>query len=129
MRRLVAFVALVLVALGLELSTQTITLTISRMSAGIQAVFAGVDFFLPKSRFIIGLVFVVGGLVLAVLLLWAGRARKSVGIVGSSCPNCGSRTRRVRRKRSQRLLSLLVGQRIARRKCETCGWIGLALRD
>ncbi len=129
MRRLLGFVAFVLVALGLELSTQTITLTISRMSAGIQAVLGGVDFFLPKSRFVIGLVFVVAGLVLAVLLLWAGRARRSVGTVGSACPSCGGRTRRVRRTQSQRLLSVLVGQRIARRKCETCGWIGLALRD
>ena len=129
MRRLLAFVALVLLALGLELSTQTITLTISRMSAGIQALLAGVDFFLPKGRFVIGLVFVAGGLALAVLLVWAGRARHSVGTVGSSCPNCGNRTRRVRRTQAQRLLSLLVGQRIARRKCETCGWIGLALRD
>jgi len=128
-RRLLAFVSLILILLGLELSTQTLSLTVSRMSAGIEAALAGVEFYVPTARFVVGLVFVGAGLVLWAMLVWARRTRASVGSVGSACPNCGSQTRRIKRKRWQRFVSTLGGQRIARRKCETCGWIGLALRE
>lgn len=129
MRRLLAFVSLVLILLGLELSTQTLSMTVSRMSAGIEAALAGVEFYVPTARFFFGLMLVGAGLVLWAMLFWARRTRVSVGSVGSACPSCGSHTRRIKRKRWQRFVSALGGQRIARRKCETCGWIGLALRE
>ncbi len=129
MRRLLAFVASVLVVLGLELSTQILTLTISRITAGVRAIMAGAEFYVPTGRFVVGLVFVIAGLVLFGLLVWSGGVHPRVGAVGAVCPNCGGRTQRVRRRRWQRLFSLLVGRAIARRRCETCGWVGLALRD
>jgi len=46
--------------------------------------------------------------------------------VGDGCPNCGNVTRRVKRREWQRLLSALLGERLMRRRCETCGWVGLS---
>ncbi len=129
MRRLLAFVSLVLVLVGLELSTQALTLTLSRMSAGIEAVLAGVEFYVPTARFVLGVVLLVVGLVFGALLFWGSRTRMAVGSTGGTCPSCGSHTRRVKRKRWQRFASVLTGQKISRRKCEACGWIGLAVRE
>ncbi len=57
MRRLLAFVALLLLALGLELFTQTLSLTISRLGAGITAIRSGMAFCAPARRFVVGAAF------------------------------------------------------------------------
>lgn len=128
MRRGFGFVTLVLVVLGLELSTQGVTLVLARIRAGLGAVFAGAEFHVGAGRFLIGLLLLLAGLVMLGLMAWSARAQAHVAVVGSTCPQCGNDTRRVKRKEWQKLLSYVWGERLTRRRCETCHWTGLSLR-
>ena len=128
MRRTLAFISLALTLVGLELSTEAISLTLSRLKAGFGAILAGAEFHVPAFRFEVGVFALLLGIVLAALLLWSARARVEVRAVGHLCPNCGGPTRRVKRRKRHKLLSVVMGESIARRKCETCGWVGLSLR-
>ncbi|MGD8319808.1 MAG: hypothetical protein PVJ02_05125 [Gemmatimonadota bacterium] len=129
MRRGLAFLALASVVVGLELSAETVSLTLARLHAGISAVLSGVEFHVSALRFLLGLVLVALGLSMSVLLTLSVRQRRSVVAVGPACPRCGNRTRRVKRSGMQRLLAALLGEGMTRRKCDTCGWVGLSLRS
>jgi hypothetical protein len=128
MRRGIAFVSLLLVLMGLELSTEAISLVVERIAGGLSALVGGTEPRLPGFRFVAGLGALVVGLGLWILLIWSGRKGHGVDTSGDACPQCGADTRRVRRRGWQRLLAVLVGERMTRRKCETCGWVGLSLR-
>ncbi len=128
MRRGMAVISVVLVLLGLELSTQAVTLIFARFGAGLQSIVAGVEFHVSPVRFGTGVLILGLGLALWLLLLWSGQVRDAVNSVGSSCPACGNKTRRVKRRGWQRVLSFMLGQRLTRRTCEVCGWNGLSLR-
>lgn len=128
MRRGLAFVALVLVLLGLEMSTEALTLVVQRLSSGFASLAAGVEFQVGAFRFLAGVVALLLGLTVWVLMLWSARKRGAVASIGGTCPQCGEETRRVKRAGWQRLLSALLGERLTRRKCDTCGWVGLSLK-
>lgn len=128
MRRGLAFTSLLLLLAGLELSTEAISLVFDRLGAGFGALLAGTEFHVTGLRFGFGVTFLAVGLALWVLLIWSASQRHDVASVGTTCPQCGNRTRRVKRKEWQRLLSAVLGERLSRRKCETCGWNGLSLR-
>jgi hypothetical protein len=128
MRRGLAFVSLVLVLLGLELSTEAITTVAARIAEGLSALLGGTEARLSGLRVVAGLVVLALGLGLWILLIWSGRKRRMLSMEGEECPQCGSRTRRVRRRGWQRLLGALLGEHMTRRKCETCGWAGLSVR-
>lgn len=128
MRRSLAFISLALILVGLELSTEALSLTFSRLKAGVGAILAGAEFHVPAFRFEVGVGALVLGLVVAISLLWSARARVEVRAVGHMCPNCGSQTRRVKRRKRHKLLAIMMGENIARRRCETCGWVGLSMR-
>lgn len=128
MRRGLVFMALALAVVGLELATEGVTLILARLQTGFNALLAGVEFHVGAGRFAVGLVFLLVGLGLSILLAWSARAQAKVAVVGSTCPQCGNETRRVKRKEWQRLLSAVLGERLTRRRCETCHWTGLSLR-
>ena len=128
MRRGLATASLMLVLLGLELSTEALSLMLARFNSGFQALAAGVEFHVSPVRFGAGILALGFGLALWLLFLWAGKLKDAVGSVGSSCPDCGNKTRRVKRREWHRLLSLMLGQRLTLRKCEICGWNGLSAR-
>ena len=128
MRRSLAVVSLALILIGLELSTEAISLIFSRIEAGFGAILAGAEFHVPAFRFELGVVALVIGLGLAVVLYWSARASVEIRAVGHMCPHCGSQTRRVKRRKRHKLLSVIMGEHIARRRCEVCGWVGLSLR-
>jgi len=128
-QRGLAFISLGLTLLGLELSTEVISLTFSRLSAGVNAISNGVEFHVTTLRFVAGVGALGTGIVLWLMLMWLAHERKSVGAVGQLCPECGSSSRRVKRKRKHRLLSSLMGRRLTRRHCDVCGWSGLSLGD
>lgn len=129
MRRVLLVVTVVLLTVGLELSTEGVTLVLARLGAGLEAIRSGVEFHVSPVRFGVGVLFLGFGLALSILLVWAGQLRRAVGSVGGVCPDCGNRTRRVKRKTSHKLLSIMLGERLARRTCEVCGWNGLSMRS
>lgn len=129
MRRGLVFVSLTLVLLGLELSTEALTLVARRLGAGAAAMAAGAQFHVPAFRFVVGVAGLALGLVLSGLLLWSSQRRDAVTAVGDLCPRCGNETRRVRRREWQRLLGVLLAERTTRRRCQTCGWLGLSLKN
>lgn len=129
MRRGVTGIALLLIFLGLELSTEALTLVVERLGTGFRAVLEGAEFEVSAPRFLIGVAGLVLGAVLLALSAWAGRKRQEVESVGAACPQCGNETRRVKRREWQRLLSALLGERLTQRKCDTCGWVGLSLKQ
>ncbi|MEQ8330351.1 MAG: hypothetical protein RH859_07830 [Longimicrobiales bacterium] len=128
MRRGMWILAVLLMVGGLELATEGVSLFLARIQAGFAALGAGVEFHATPGRFLSGVGFLVAGAGLAALLAWSDRAQARVSVVGSACPQCGAETRRVKRKEWQRLLSALLGERLTRRRCETCHWTGLSLR-
>jgi predicted RNA-binding Zn-ribbon protein involved in translation (DUF1610 family) len=127
LRRSLAFISVALILVGLELATQVVSLIFDRLRAGVGAVLAGAEFQISALRFEAGVFTLLVGLTLGVVLLWSARARVGVRAVGHLCPNCGSHTRRVKRRKRHRLLSVVMGESIARRACQTCGWVGLSV--
>lgn len=127
MRRGLVLVSLLLVLLGLELSTEAVTVVAERLVAGVSALLGRTESGLPGFRFVGGLVALASGMGLWILLGWSARRRGAVGAEGDACPQCGGETRRVRRRGWQRLLGTLLGERTTRRKCGTCGWVGLSV--
>lgn len=128
MRRRLVLASLGLALAGLELSTRAVSLAVARLGAGAQAVLAGVPFQVGAGRFLLGVVLLLGGLVLGALTLWSSQVWRGVTGVGRRCPECGERTRRLRRRRLHRVVSALIGERLTRRSCERCGWSGLSLK-
>lgn len=129
MRRTLAIISLTLILIGLELSTGAISFTVTRLGDGAAALFAGSAFRISALRYGVGLLTIIMGVLVWAVLFWSARARTGVQAVGHTCPKCGSETRRVRRKRRHRLLAMLMGEALARRQCESCGWVGLSLRS
>lgn len=127
-RRALVFLSVFLVVTGLEMATEAVSLVLGRLRLGLSALATGSEFHISSLRFSVGFASVVVGLVLVVLLAWSELRRREVATVGSNCPRCGNPTRRVKRREWQRLLSALLGERLTRRRCETCGWSGLSLR-
>lgn len=127
-RRALAFISVFLLVTGLEMSTEAISLVLARLRLGLTAILTGSEFHISAMRFSVGFASMLLGMVFLVLLLWSELRRQEVATVGSACPQCGNPTRRVKRREWQRLLSTLLGERLTRRHCETCGWSGLSLR-
>lgn len=128
MRRGLAFTSLFLFLVGLELSTEGISLILTRLRTGVGALLAGAEFHVSGARFTVGLVSLSLAVVIWGLLAWSSSQLGGIATVGPICPQCGNRTRRVKRKEWQRLLALVLGERLTRRRCETCGWTGLSLK-
>ncbi|MFQ5536988.1 MAG: hypothetical protein ACE5GJ_06005 [Gemmatimonadota bacterium] len=128
MRRGLAVLSLLLILIGLELSTEAVSLVVSRVEAGVTALRSGVGFQVGAPRFLIGLGMVTVGFGIWMLFIWSARVRRAVTAAGRLCPQCGGETRRVKRRKWHRLLAVLLGHRITRRKCEVCGWVGLSHR-
>ena len=126
MRRVMVFFAVVTLLAGLELSTELVTLFTARLGAGTRAIFSGVEFHVAPVRFVVGLISLVVGVVTWGALAWSGRMAAKVNSVGSICPDCGNKTRRVKRKEWHRFLAMLIGRELTRRRCEICGWHGLS---
>ena len=128
MRRGLATVSLILVMLGVELSTQALSLMLDRFSSGFQAIVSGVDFHIAPVRFGSGILVLGLGVALWMIVIWSGQVKDAVSSMGTVCPDCGSPTRRVKRRWWHRLLSFVLGHGLTKRKCEICGWNGLSSR-
>jgi hypothetical protein len=127
MRRGLSLLPGVLVLVGVELSTEAVSVALARIRSGVLAVLSGVEFYLPKMRFGAGLLALALGMVLWGLLLWAAWQRRVLASMGRACPACGGDTRRVSRTEPQRWLGALMGEQVTRQACANCGWTGLSL--
>jgi hypothetical protein len=92
----------------------------------VQAVSTGGEFVIAKPRYLIGCALLLAGVGVVAGVLWAEAARKRIVPDGSSCPNCGTQTKRVRRRKRHRILSRVLEASVTRRRCARCGWSGLA---
>lgn len=117
-----------LTILGLELSTKIVSLAAGRVSSGFSAIANGLEFHVSTGRFLTGVAMLVIGLSCAGLGVWLTKAEVSVTAVGEACPACGGETQRVKRRRTHKLLSTLMGHRLTRRRCDVCSWSGLSVR-
>jgi len=129
MRRGIAFSSVFLLLVGLEMSTEGLSLILARLRSGVMAVVGGVPLHVSETRFVLGAAFVLVGLTLWLLLVWSARRRRHVATMGGTCPQCGNQTRRVKRSGGQRLLSVIMGEHFTRRHCDTCGWSGLSTKN
>ena len=126
MRRPLTVVAVALILFGTEVATGAVSVAAVRMWAGFVASLTGTEFVISGPRYVTGALFTLAGGVLFGVMLWAERAQGEIRTEGSVCPNCGTQTKRVRRRKRHRILSRILETGVTRRSCERCGWSGLA---
>jgi hypothetical protein len=124
-RRGLRYVSAAFILAGLELSTSAVGFALARLRAGASAILAGVETGTGTLRYFAGVGALSLGLGMAIVVYWSARLERVVAR-GGLCPACGARTDRVKRRPWHRWLSLLMGQRLTRRRCVACGWTGLA---
>ncbi len=125
MKRVLEIVALILLVAGVEFSTEAVSHALGRLALAYHGILAGGEPGVSLPRFFAGVGMVVTGAGLLTLDLWARAYARFVGR-GKACPNCGGKTERVKRRVRHRVLAWVLGERVTRRKCKTCGWSGLA---
>ena len=128
MRRTTPFLAIGLVVLGLELSTEAASATAARLSSGFQDVVVGVESLVSPTRFVAGVSMLALGLVVGVVQMILEGAEGRVSAVGGTCPVCGRQTERMKRKTLHRMLSTFMGRKLTRRRCGECHWTGLSVK-
>ena len=126
MRRPLTVAALGLMLLGLEVATQAVSVVAVRLWVGFTASFSGNQSVVSGPRYVTGVLLAVAGGVLLAVLFWADQAQGEIRTEGSICPNCGTQTKRVRRRKRHRILSRVLETQVTRRSCERCGWSGLS---
>ena len=126
MTRPLTFVALALLLLGLEVATGAVSLAVVRLGTGFSAVLSGDEYAISAARYLSGVAILLTGGGLLTALAWAESERRTIRSEASTCPNCGSATKRVRRRKRHRILSRILETNVTRHHCERCGWNGLA---
>jgi hypothetical protein len=126
LRRPLTLIALALMMLGIEIATGAVSVAVVRLGGGLSAVLSGDEYVISMPRYVIGLAIVLTGAAVAVGVLWAEIERRTILTDGSGCPKCGTPTKRVKRRARHRILSRILETHVTRRRCERCGWNGLA---
>jgi hypothetical protein len=125
--RPLTLVALATLVLGIEVATGAVSLAGIRLWTGLNAVLFGHESLISPPRFIGGLVILAASCGMLGALQWAESARRALHPEAAVCPNCGTATKRVRRHQRHRILSRILETNVTRRRCEQCGWNGLAV--
>jgi len=126
-RPALTFGAAGLLVLGFELATGAFTATFGRLLAGFEALAAGTEPWGGAERFLLGVVVIAAAGVLLVAGAWSRWMEGRIQGRGRSCPRCSRKTRRSPRSVGDRLLGLILEERLTRRTCTECGWRGLSL--
>jgi hypothetical protein len=126
LRRPLTFAALALMLFGVEVATGAVSLGAVRLWTGFGAFLDGDEGVVSTARYVSGLAILLSGAILFFGMLWADRVSGRILTEGSVCPNCGTATKRVRRRKRHRILSRILETNVTRRHCERCGWNGLA---
>jgi len=111
---------------GLEVVTGVVSVAAVRLWAGVTASLTGNEFVVSRPRYLTGVLLTITGGVLYGVMLWADRVRGEIRIEGSVCPNCGTQTELIRRRKRHRILSLVLKTDVTRQNWKRCGGSGLA---
>jgi hypothetical protein len=125
LKRVLEMLALVLVVAGIELATGALSHGLDRFTQVVLRFLAGEGTDVPLSRLWAGAGLTLMGASLLGIGSWARAQARSL-VSGKLCPRCSGPTERVKRELRHRLLAWTLGGRITRRRCPTCGWIGLS---
>jgi len=126
-RRGLPLLSLALLILGLELAVGTLSRSLDTIGRALGALWVGEEVGVSLPAFFVGLLLTGVGLAGLGLSGWS-RVMRGRLIRGKGCPECAATTRRIRRRRWQRLLGTVLGEKVQRRECGECGWRGLAVR-
>ena len=126
MTRPLTFVACALLLLGIEVATGAVSLAALRLATGLGALLSGDEYVISAPRYLSGVAILLASAGLLAALAWAESERRAIHPEGESCPQCGTPTKRVRRRKRHRILSRILEANVTRRHCERCGWNGLA---
>jgi H+/Cl- antiporter ClcA len=126
LRRPLTVAAITLILFGIEVATGALSVAAVRLWSGLIASLTGNEFVVSRPRYLTGVLLALSGGVLYGVMLWADRAQGEIRTGGPVCPNCGTRTKRVRRRKRHRILSRILETSVTRRSCERCGWNGLS---
>tara|TARA_B100001123_G_scaffold425726_1_gene538959 strand:+ start:2496 stop:2831 length:336 start_codon:yes stop_codon:yes gene_type:complete len=107
---------------GLEVATGAVSVVVVRLWAGLTASLTGSEFVVSGPRYLTGVLLILTGGV----MFWADRFREGIWTKRSACPNCGVQTRRVKRRRWDRILPRILKIDVTRQSCMRCGWSGLS---
>ena len=124
MKRTLEVLSLILILVGIELATGSLTYALERLERVYRALSVGNEPEVSLIRFALGVLLVLLGAIILGVTLWVRFSARLIG-AGSSCPQCGGKTTRIRRRWSQLLLGKILGMRTTRRMCRDCGWRGL----
>ncbi len=124
MKRTLEVFSLILILVGIELATGSLTHALERLERVYRALSVGNEPEVSLIRFALGVLLVLLGAIILAVTIWA-RFGVRIIVAGSSCPQCGGETSRIHRRRSHRLLGRIHGMPLTRRKCHDCGWRGL----
>jgi hypothetical protein len=126
LKRPLTFAALALMLLGVEVATGAVSVGLIRLWTGFGALLSGDEAIISSPRYVSGMGLLLTGSGLLVAMLWVQRAETGILTEGSTCPKCGTATKRVRRRKRHRVLSRILETNVTHRHCERCGWNGLA---
>ena len=122
MRRPRTLAAIGLMLFGLEVATGAVSVVVVRLWAGLTASLIGSEFVVSRPRYLTGVLLILTG----GAMLWADRFRGGIWTKRVGCPNCGTQTRRVKRRRRDRILPRILKIDVTRQSCMRCGWSGLS---
>ncbi len=124
MKRTLDVISLILILVGIELATGSLSYALERLERVYRALSVGNEPEVSLIRFALGVLLLLLGAIMLAVTIWA---RFGVRIIaaGSSCPQCGGETSRIHRRTSHYLLGRIHGMPLTRRKCHDCGWRGL----
>lgn len=114
--------AIGLMLFGLEVATGAVSVVVVRLWAGLTPFLTGSEFVVSGPRYLTGVLLILTGGV----MLWAARFREGIWTKRSACPNCGVQTRRVKRRKWDRILPRILKIDVTRQSCMRCGWSGLS---
>jgi predicted RNA-binding Zn-ribbon protein involved in translation (DUF1610 family) len=124
LKRTLEVLSLVLILVGIELATGSLSYALGRLERVYRALSVGNEPEVSLVRFAVGTLMVLLGAIIVTVLFWARFSARFVGAV-SFCPHCGGKTTRIHRRSRHRLLGMILGMPVTRRKCSDCGWRGL----
>ena len=125
MRARLLLISLVLLYLGVELTTGFTQYVLRRYRDGVET-FLNPNIQPDYLGMIGGNALTIIGLVGVVTWLW-GSALMSGVAQSDRCPRCGADTNRIRRRGVHRVLGFVTAREVSRRACRRCSWKGLSL--